>query len=340
MKMDKRAFSIIGCQHEHIGIFIEEMLELGYECVGMYETENKLLLTSMASKYKLPIVEDKEVLLGSHVDIVGSSAINNQKIDLIELCEERGKHIMVDKPAVSNREGYRRLKSTIERGKIEVGMLLTERYRPAFQTLKRYIDEGDLGKIVNIGIRKPHKLKPANRPKWHFSKEQCGGLVIDLSVHDFDLLRWLTSAEIIEVEGMVSKNILPEYPTFYDTASLQVLLKGNILAQLYVDWHTPEASKTYGDGRVFVVGTKGYAELRLSGDPLITNENLMFLVTHEQQPRRVELENVEGNITEDFLRRINGEQIGITHRDILEATKAAIEADERAKKYSEIETVI
>ncbi len=333
-------FSIIGCQHDHISIFIQEMLELGHECTGIFEAENKALLESIADKYNLPVVEDKEMLLDNSVDIVGSSAINNQKIDIIELCEERGKHVMVDKPAVTNREDYRRLQSVIDRGHIEVGMLLTERYRPAFRTLKRYINEQFLGKVVNIGIRKPHKLKPSCRPEWHFSKEQCGGIVIDLFVHDFDLLRWLTGEEIISFEGMVTKNILPEYPTFYDTAAIQVLLKENTIAQLYSDWHTPEASKTYGDGRVFVVGTKGYAELRLTGDPLITDENLMLFVTHEKQYERVELDFVQENITEDFLKRIEGKQIGITHRDILATSIATIEADERAKIYSVFETAI
>lgn len=332
--MDNKTFSIIGCQHGHIGIFIEEMLELGYECMGIHEKDNKALLASMSKKYNLPIVEDIEVLLNDRVAIVGSSAINNQKIDIIELCAERGKHIMVDKPAVTNREDYKRLQDILEQGNIEVGMLLTERYQPALRTLKRYLDHGELGKLVHIGIRKPHKLTPSNRQDWHFSKEQCGGLVIDLIVHDFDLLRWFTGEEIIEIEGMISKNILPEYPTFYDTAILQVSLNSHILVQLYADWHTPEASRTFGDGRIFIVGTEGYAEVRLSGDPLITDENLMYLVTHEDQSKRVKLDIVEDKITEDFLRRIAGEQVGITHQDILAATKATIEADERAKKYS------
>lgn len=333
-------FSIIGCEHEHISIFIEEMLELGHECAGIYEAENKALLESVAEKYNLPIAEDKEMLLSNNVDMVGSSAINNQKIDIIELCEERGKHIMVDKPAVTNREDYKRLQAVIDRGQIEVGMLLTERYRPAFSTLKRYIDEQRLGKIINIGIRKPHKLKPSTRPAWHFSKEQGGGIVIDLFVHDFDLLRWLTGDEIRGFDGMVTKNMLPEYPTFYDAAAVQVLLKDNTIAQLYADWHTPEASKTYGDGRIFVVGTEGYAELRLSGDPLITDETLMLFVTHEKEYERVELDTLQATISEDFLQRIEGKQAGITHQDILAASIATIEADENAKIYSAFETAI
>jgi predicted dehydrogenase len=67
-----------------------------------------------------------------------------------------------------------------------------------------------------------------------------------LFIHDFDLLRWLSGQEIVESDGFMAKNILPEYPDFYDTANLSVMLDGNILAQLYADWHNPEKSWTWG----------------------------------------------------------------------------------------------
>src|SRR5690625_4996278 len=58
----EKTFSIIGCQHAHISIFIEEMIALGYKCAGIYESENKELLHEMAKKYELTIVEDMESL--------------------------------------------------------------------------------------------------------------------------------------------------------------------------------------------------------------------------------------------------------------------------------------
>lgn len=329
--MNKNSFAIIGCEHAHISVFIDEMLELGYECIGIYESENKSLRQTISQKYHIPIVEEIETLLKSKCKVIGSSAINYEKIDIVELCEQHGKHIMLDKPAVTNRDGYERLEKVIGRGRIQVGLMLTERFNPIVYTLKKKMDEGLLGQILSVGMRKPHLMQPANRPQWFFSKEQSGGIVIDLFIHDLDLIRWLTGAEIDSIEGFMFKNVLPEHPTFYDLASLQILMKNHVLANLYADWHTPGKSWTWGDGRIFVVGTKGNAELRLYGDPLVSQDGLMLCVTNQEPYRQIDIESPPYSLMEDFIRRIDGEPGLITHDDILIATEATLQADERVK---------
>jgi predicted dehydrogenase len=326
--MNRRQFSIIGCQHAHIGIFISEMLALGYTCAGIYEDENHQLAQSFSDKFGIPIVEDKEKLLGDSISIVGCASINEDKINVIELCEIHGKHVMLDKPAVTSADGQKRLKSVIERGRIQIGMLLTERFHPAVYTLKKQIEEGRLGDIVTIGMRKPHRLNAADRPAWFFSKQQSGGILIDLLIHDFDLLRWFTGKEIERIDGYVGKTILPEYPSFYNTASLQVVMNDCIVAQLYTDWHTPDQSWTWGDGRIFVTGTQGFAELRLQGDPFVNETaSLMIQLTNQGPAALVPLQDPPYTITADFIQRIQGSDSVLSHEDILKATEATITAD-------------
>ncbi|WP_010283028.1 Gfo/Idh/MocA family oxidoreductase [Bacillus timonensis] len=162
-------FSIIGCQHAHITIFIEEMLALGHSCAGIYEKENTTLAGMISASYTIPIVQSvEEILLDSSIEIVGCAAINNEKIDVLEICERHGKHVMLDKPAVTNRKDLGRLKALFSRGRIQVGMLLTERFRSSLYTLQKQISEGSLGRIVSITMRKPHLLNGKNRPSWHF----------------------------------------------------------------------------------------------------------------------------------------------------------------------------
>lgn len=323
-------FAIIGCEHAHIEIFIQEMLELGHEFSGIHEREDNALALSMAKKYETPIVYDRDSLL-AQADIIGSSAVNNEKIDIIELCERHGKPIMIDKPAVTNRRDLERLQAARERGGIEIGMLLTERFHSPVYTLKRLIEQGTLGQLATIGMRKPHRLNPSTRPKWFFSKAQCGGIVIDLLIHDYDLLRWLTGNEVIRSQGNATKRMLQEYPEFYDSASVQVLMEGGITAQLYADWYTPSQSWTWGDGRIFVTGTEGFAELRLSGDPFAAREAMVLVTTNSSGPVQVALEIPPTTITKDFLQRLDSRPSALTGRDIIMATKAAIEADEQVE---------
>lgn len=328
--MENKKFAIIGCEHGHIEIFIQEMLDLGHECIGLYEPNNHKLSKSISNKYQIPIVNNKEKLLAD-ADIVGSSAINNEKIALIEECEMLGKPIMIDKPAVTNRQDYKRLEALTDRSRLTLGMLLTERFNPAVYTLKKHLDEGILGEVVSIGMRKPHKLSAPGRPEWFFSKEQCGGIIIDLLIHDFDLLRWFTGSEVLQTDGYMAKRILPEYPGFYDLASLQVHMKNNVFAQLYTDWFTPTKSWTWGDGRIFVTGTEGFAELRLSGDPFIKKESLFLRTTNSEAPVEVGLEHPPITITKDFLNRVENKPGLLTALDIISASKATIEADEKVR---------
>lgn len=323
-------FAIIGCEHVHIEMFIQEMLELGYEFIGIHARENAELALALAKKYETTIVSDRDDLL-ARADIIGSSAVNCDKIDLIELCEAHGKPIMIDKPAVTSRKDLGRLKAVIERGKIEVGMLLTERFHSPVYTLKRLIEQGTLGDLVTIGMRKPHRLNPSVRPPWFFSKEQCGGIIIDLLIHDYDLLRWLTGKEVVRSQGNMTKRILPEHPEFYDSASVQVLMEGGITAQLYADWYTPAQSWTWGDGRIFATGTEGFAELRLSGDPFASKEAMVLVTTNSSGPSQAALATPPTSITEDFLQRLASKPSVINGGDIVLATEASIEADEQVE---------
>ncbi|MFK7693992.1 Gfo/Idh/MocA family protein [Paenibacillus sp. HJGM_3] len=326
-------YGIIGCQHGHIATFIREMEALGARCAGIYEPDEPALAERLSRQHSIPLVQSAEELLRPEVGVIGSSAVNNRKLDVIELCEAHGKSVMLDKPIVTNRDQLNRLADVMARGRIQVGMLLTERFRPAAISLKRMIEEGELGRIVSVTMRKPHRLSPAQRHRWHFSKEQNGGLIQDLFIHDFDLLRWWTGQEFVRVDSLMTKTILPEHPDFYDTACAQVLLTGGTLAQLYADWHTPDKSWTWGDCRIFVSGTAGCAELRLCGDPSVAsaaNEELLLRVTNASAFERIDLPTPATTITEDFLNRLEGRDSIIGHRDILEACRAAVSADERA----------
>ncbi|WP_261131561.1 Gfo/Idh/MocA family protein [Bacillus sp. Marseille-Q3570] len=330
--MSKLTFAIIGCRHFHIQDFIKEMLDMGHHCSGIYEDRNIHLRTKISDKFQLPIFNRLEDLFTEDLDIVGCASKNSEKITIVELCEKHGINIMVDKPIITSDEGYERLKSVIEREKIQVGLMLTERFQPIFMTLKNMIQTECFGEITHISMRKPHRLSKESREEWFFEKNLSGGIIIDLCIHDFDLLRWLTNKEITTLQGYMTKNFLNEYPDFYDTASLHVLLDDELPVQLYVDWHTPSASWTWGDGRVFITGTKGCAELRLQGDPFISNESLLLFTSHEQKTQLIECPKSSLNVSNDFIARTKGEDCSITHEDILKASKLTLEADRLVAK--------
>lgn len=333
------AFSIIGCQHGHIRVFIQTMMEMGYRCVGLYEEpgESRRLAENLSIKYGVPLLESIEEALAPDVELVGCAAVNCRKIRMVEACERAGKPIMLDKPAVTDRDGLERLRKVIERGRVEIGMMLTQRFSPAIFTLKRFMDEGVLGRIASISMRKPHRLRATERPEWFFDRALSGGIIQDLLVHDLDLLRWLTGTEISNAQGYMSKSMLPQYPSFYDAAQLLVTMEDGLVAQLYADWHTPDGSWTWGDCRIFVTGTEGSAELRLQGDPLVSREPVFLLTTRSQELHQVPLLRPPVGMIKDFVNRTEGKPSMLSGEDVLRASGAAVLADEQAETILRIQ---
>ncbi|NLO82199.1 MAG: Gfo/Idh/MocA family oxidoreductase [Clostridiales bacterium] len=329
-------FGVYGCRHGHINDFIKEMLELGHEFLGIYETEPDIA-KGLASKYNVPLFADGMELLKLKPDILGTSAVNNRKIDVIELCNKEGIHIMVDKPIITSRKACERLEAIINEGRIQIGMMLTERFNSPIYGLWKMIQEGKLGEIVSFTIMKPHKLLEKTRAPWHFSKEENGGIAIDLLIHDVDLLRWFTGSEVASCHGYIKKTGYPQYDTFYDSVNVLIKMENGVVANLEADWWMPDSYFTYGDGRIFCVGTKGRAEIRTTGDGETKGKPYGLWIRDKEGYERCEEVSVPITLTQDFINRIEGKgKAIISNHDVLMSSRAIIEIDESLEKIISI----
>lgn len=327
-------FAVIGCQHSHIKMFIDEMIELGHEFAGIYDSSDFFLPKQYCDEYKVKRFKTLDDVLNSGIDVVGNADRNDKKIDIIEWCEEHNIPVMTDKPIVSNYENLKRLKAVIDRNKIKLGMMLTERFSPPLRTLKKLIDEDVIGELIDFTFLKPHKLNKNLRPAWFFDKNINGGLIIDILIHDVDLMRWYTGAEVVESDARLVKSILPEYPSFFDNTTASILMNNGITASLKADWHMPLASTSWGDGRIFVIGTKARVEVCSTVD-IRTDSNtpLVLLTTHENKTEAIPIVEVKQTISEDFINYINGcSPPLITIEDIYTSNKTVLNIDGKAKQ--------
>jgi len=325
-------FAVIGSAHGHIYEFIEDMLKTGGEFIGVYNDNSQIAL-NIAEKYGVPVFKSMENIFNTGVKIVGTSAIPNKRIDIIERCNQYGVHVIADKPIVVNLEQYERLVRVIEKGKIEVGMMLTTRFMSEVYSVKKIIDEGLLGHLVSIEIFNPHRLTASKRPDWHFEKEQNGSIIIDLMVHSIDLFNWFTGSEIVNYNGVAQKTILKEKKSFYDSAQFIVCSKNGISGYLRVNWHMPDSHWTWGDLRIFCSGTKGCLEARVLGDPL-TKKPVIVFYQEGNKTRRVPVKECNNSVTKDFIKRINGESYLISHKDILDTTRLCLSFDKQVMRIN------
>ena len=115
--------------------------------------------------------------------------------------------------------------------------------------------------IQTIGLG-PHRANPNLRSDWFFRRQQYGGILCDIASHQVDQFLFFTNSTQAEVvTSQIGNFNHPEYPELEDFGDM-VLRSEHATGYIRVDWFTPDGLPTWGDGRLFILGTDGYIEGR------------------------------------------------------------------------------
>ena len=124
------------------------------------------------------------------------------------------------------------------------------------------VQQGAIGKVVQVTGFGPHR-HGTGRPDWFYNKAQYGGILCDIGSHQFEQFLFFSGATDAEVlSSTIANKAHPDHPEFEDFGEVHLLGNNGATNFIRVDWLTPDASRTWGDGRTFILGTEGYIELR------------------------------------------------------------------------------
>lgn len=317
-------FALFGNPLGHLSTFAAELLESGHSLIGVVAEPAHTSIIHFANAHNVPVWPHLSALLRHRIDILGCAVSNDQKLDVIEWCEENEIHVMDDKPIAVTWRDLERLRQVIHRGRIKVGMMLTERFSPSVYTLKQMITNGELGTLYDFTFLKPHRMMKSNRPSWFFDPEIHGGLIVNILIHDIDLLFWFTGQRIVHYDAMMIQHTNHESPGFADYAQVNLRTENSVTALLKTDWLMPEGFATWGDGRIFATGSKGRVEIRSAGDVLGSPGPFITLTTHDQPPGRLKALNPPWTLSEDFVRNIEGNFSILSQEDILRCSETVL----------------
>jgi predicted dehydrogenase len=166
---------------------------------------------------------DLEELLAEGVDAVTIAAPTHLHRQLALTCISHGVHVLVEKPIAPSVEDGQAIIAAARRTGVTLMVGHVERFNPAVETIKDAIRGED---ILSIAITRVGPFPP---------RMSNVGVVIDLAVHDIDLIRWFTDSEIVEVQPQV-KSALAERE---DIALLQFRTASGVLAHINTNWLTP-----------------------------------------------------------------------------------------------------
>ena len=167
--------------------------------------------------------ETFESLLAEGVDAVSIAAPTHLHHEIALACIAQKIHVMVEKPIASTVAEGREIVAAARRANVALMVGHVERFNPAVETIKQAI-KGE--EILSIAITRVGPFPP---------RMSNVGVVIDLAVHDIDLIRWFTESEIIEVQPQLSSAVAERE----DIALLQFRTASGVLAHLNTNWLTP-----------------------------------------------------------------------------------------------------
>jgi predicted dehydrogenase len=261
-------FAVIGLNHGHIYGQTEAVLRGGGELVSFYAPEADLA-AAFAKRYPQAKLgrNEKEILEDKSIQLVVSASIPNERAPLGVRVMQHGKDFMVDKPGITTldqlAEARRVQKAT---GRIYSIMYSERLENRATVKAGELVKAGAIGKVVQtIGLG-PHRMNAGTRPAWFFDPKRFGGILCDIGSHQFDQFLFFTGSTRAEVVASQVGNVHhPQYPGFEDFGD--VMLRGDGgSGYIRVDWFTPDGLNTWGDGRLTILGTDGYIELRKNVD--------------------------------------------------------------------------
>lgn len=258
-------FAAIGLDHRHIYHMVGELLAEGAVCAGFCpETSDPRVLEGFRERFPdLAPVKRERLFDDPSVNIVLSAAIPRDRPGIAIRAMRAGKDVMVDKPGATTLEQVEAIgKVAAETGRI-FSICFSERFIVrACEAATRLVEAGEIGRVVQTVGLGPHRLNRPIRPGWFFEHAAHGGILVDIASHQIDQFLFFTGAEDATiVSSAVANHNLPDVSDFEDYG--EILLRARDASGfIRVDWFTPDGLDAWGDGRLFLLGTEGYIELR------------------------------------------------------------------------------
>jgi predicted dehydrogenase len=329
-------FAVIGLDHNHIDGITDALRRGGGELVAVHST-NQPALAGFQKRYpgvKVAASED-QILSDPAIQLVASAAIPDLRAPLGVRVMRHGKDYLSDKPAMTTLAQLAEVRRAVKETGRMFAIMYSERLevRAAVQAGK-LVHAGAIGKVVQTVNLAPHQVNEPTRPDWFWDPARYGGILCDIGSHQADQFVYYTGSTVADVTASQVANVnYKHHPKFQDFGDMMLHGNGGF-GYVRVDWFTPKGLGTWGDGRLFILGTEGYIELRkyadIAGRP---GGNHLFLVD-QKQATYMDCSKVDLPFGAEFVGDIvNRTHVAQDQDQALLATELVLKAQKNARVY-------
>lgn len=215
----------------------------GVDLVAIADVDSKIG-EPIAKRFKCHYHHDYEEMLAQEkIDLVTIAVPTKFHKKVALDCIKKGINILIEKPIAATVAEAKEIVAAAKAKRIKFTVGHIERFNPAVLKLKEMIDKGKLGEIVSINDYRlspmPTRIKDAN-------------VVIDIGVHDIDLMNWIYGklpTQIMAIGGNAINQVQQDYAEIF-------LKYGSAAGVVKANWITPQKIR-----RMTISGTKAYVEL-------------------------------------------------------------------------------
>jgi len=258
-------FAALGIEHRHIFGMAQNLINEGAEFVGWWNEGETDIQESFEKRFPdvKHYTEIDDILNNDEISLILTADIPSKRAERSIAAMEAGKDVMADKPGCTTLEQLDALKACVAKtGKIWT-VDFSERFEVASVTkAAELVQSGAIGRVIQTVGLGPHRLNKPTRPDWFFDRDSYGGILTDIASHQIDQFLFFTGSTDAEITmSSVANYMNPETPGLQDFGEISLKSeKGH--GYVRVDWYTPDGLPTWGDGRLTILGTEGYIELR------------------------------------------------------------------------------
>ena len=265
VKPGEFVFAVIGLYHGHIVGMCNGLIEAG-AILKTYYDPNPQYMETFAKNFPnvKPAGSEDEILNDKEIILVAGATKTDERCALGLRVMEADKDYFTDKAPLTTLEQLAQARDTVQKTGKKYAVYYSERIHVESAVFAgQLIEQGAIGRPIQVIGLGPHRLGLSGRPDWFFIKKHYGGILCDIGCHNVEQILFYTGAKDGKVvRSQVANYGHPEYPELEDFGDCEIVLDNNATGYFRVDWFTPDGLQTWGDGRLFILGTEGYIEQR------------------------------------------------------------------------------
>ena len=216
----------------------------------------------LAGKYEAAIHDDYHALLArDDIDVVASFQLPVHQGETVIAALEAGFPVLSEKPMVTSQQELDRVIAILQQNSsLHLGQLFSRRGNPVYRAVREVVQSGRIGEVALAYALIAATERRGVRPEWFFDRRLSAGPVLDLLIHDIDIVRWITGLEYQSVIGTEANIGRPDDAHYHNVGQMLFRMDGGVSAVMEHHRLVPP-SLARMDNRLKILGTEGQVEI-------------------------------------------------------------------------------